>query len=53
MNAHGGADLQIGEVAPKVLERLVDMPDIVLEPVMRRSQPNGWGDQIRVLAPTA
>ena len=38
-------------LAPEVIERLVGAPDIVLEQVMRRQWPNGWGDQMRVLAP--
>jgi hypothetical protein len=37
-------------LAPEVIERLVDAPDIVLEQVMRRPWPNGWSDQIRMLA---
>ena len=37
-------------LAPEVIERLVGAPDIVLEQVMRRSWPSGWGDQMRVLA---
>ncbi len=40
-------------LAPAVVERLVGSPDVVLEKVMRRPWPNGWGDQIRVLAPPA
>jgi len=38
-------------LAPEVVERLVAAPDIVLEQVMRRPWPNGWADQMRVLAP--
>lgn len=38
-------------LAPEVVERLVGSPDAVLEKVMRRPWPNGWGDQMRVLAP--
>jgi hypothetical protein len=38
-------------LAPEVIERLVGAPNIVLEQVMRRSWPNGWSDQMRVLAP--
>lgn len=38
-------------LAPEVLERLASSPDAVLEKVMRRPWPNGWGDQMRVLAP--
>lgn len=37
-------------LAPEVIERLVGAPDIVLEQVMRRPWPNGWSDQMRVLA---
>lgn len=40
-------------LAPAVIERLVGAPDIVLEQVMRRPWPNGWRDQMRVLAPPA
>ena len=40
-------------LAPEVIERLVGAPDIVLEQVMRRQWPNGWSDQMRVLAPPA
>ena len=40
-------------LAPEVIERMVGAPDIVLEQVMRRSWPNGWGEQMRVLAPPA
>ena len=38
-------------LAPEVVERLVGSPDAVLEKVMRRPWPNGWGYQMRVLAP--
>ena len=38
-------------LAPEVVERLVGSPDAVLEKVMRRPWPNGWGDQMRVLVP--
>lgn len=38
-------------LAPEVVERLAGSPDAVLEKVMRRPWPNGWGDQMRVLAP--
>jgi len=38
-------------LAPDVIERLVGAPDIMLEQVMRRPLPCGWGDQMRVLAP--
>ncbi len=37
-------------LAPEVIERLVGVPDIVLEQVMRRPWSNGWSDQMRVLA---
>ena len=40
-------------LAPEVIERLVGAPDILLEQVMRRPWPNGWSDQMRVLAPSA
>lgn len=40
-------------LAPEVVDRLVGPPDAVLERVMRRPWPNGWGDQIRMLAPAA
>jgi len=36
-------------LAPKVIELLVGAPDIVLEQVMRRSWPNGWGEQLQVM----
>ncbi len=32
-------------LAPDVVERLAGSPDAVLEKVMRRPWPNGWGDQ--------
>lgn len=38
-------------LAPDVVEQLVSSPDAVLEKVMRRPWPNGWSDQMRVLAP--
>ena len=38
-------------LAPDVVERLAGSPDAVLEKVMRRPWPNGWGDQMRVLVP--
>ncbi len=38
-------------LAPTVIERLVGSPDVVLEKVMRRAWPSGWGDQMRVLLP--
>ena len=37
-------------LAPEVIERLVDAPDIVLEQVMRRSWSNGWNSQVMALA---
>ncbi|NYT81631.1 hypothetical protein H0A70_09075 [Alcaligenaceae bacterium] len=40
-------------LAPEVVERLVNSHDAVLEKVIRRPWPNGWGDQMRVLAPPA
>lgn len=40
-------------LAPDVIERLVGTPDILLEQVMRRPWPNGWSDQMRVLASPA
>lgn len=40
-------------LAPDVVERLAGSPDAVLEKVMRRPWPCGWGDQMRVLAPPA
>ncbi|AVZ80007.1 hypothetical protein C3497_11595 [Zoogloeaceae bacteirum Par-f-2] len=40
-------------LAPEVIERLVAAPDILLEQVMRRTWPNGWSDQMRVLASPA
>ncbi|MFZ5499674.1 MAG: hypothetical protein ACOY6N_11560 [Pseudomonadota bacterium] len=41
--------MQLTLLAPEVIERLVGAPDIVLEQVMRRSWPVGWGDQVRRL----
>ena len=38
---------------PAVLERLTESPKAVLEHVMRQPWPNGWSDQMRVLAPPA
>ena len=40
-------------LAPEVIERLMGAPDAVLEKVMRRPWPNGWSDQMRVLASPA
>lgn len=37
-------------LAPEVVEWLAGSPDAVLEKVMRRPWPNGWCDQIRMLA---
>ena len=37
-------------LAPEVIERLVGTPDILLEQVMRRPWPNGWGEQKQVTA---
>tara|TARA_A100000171_G_C2134125_1_gene148842 strand:+ start:1079 stop:1327 length:249 start_codon:yes stop_codon:yes gene_type:complete len=43
--------MRMALLAPEVVERLVGSPDAVLERVMRRPWPNGWGDQMRVLNP--
>ncbi len=40
-------------LAPEIVERLAGSPDAVLEKGMRRPWPNGWSDQMRVLAPPA
>ena len=40
-------------LAPEVIERLVGAPDIVLEKAMRRPWPNGWSDQMQIMAVTA
>lgn len=40
-------------LAPDVVEWLAGSPDAMLEKVMRRPWPNGWGEQMRVLAPPA
>ena len=45
--------LRLTLLAPEVLERLTKSPEAVLEHVMRRPWPNGWSDQMRVLAPRA
>ena len=45
--------LRLTLLAPEVLERLTESPEAVLEHVMRRPWPNGWSDQMRVLAPHA
>lgn len=47
---HARRILRLTLLAPEVIERLVDAPDIVLEQVMRRAWPNGWSEQIRLLA---
>ena len=36
-------------LAPEVIEHLVGAPDIVLEQVMRRPWPNGWGEQMQAM----
>lgn len=36
-------------LAPEVVERLIAVPGITLEQVMRRSWPNGWGEQKQVM----
>lgn len=45
--------LRLTLLAPDVIERLVSAPDIVLEQAMRRPWPNGWSDQMRVIASPA
>ena len=40
-------------LAPEVIERLAGAPDIVLEQVMRRSWPTGWGEQLQVMGHAA
>lgn len=42
--------LRLTLLAPEVIERLMGAPDILLEQVMRRPWPNGWSDQMRVIA---
>ena len=37
-------------LAPKVIERLVGAPDILLEQVMRRPLPSSWVEQMQVMA---
>ncbi|WP_288128926.1 hypothetical protein [Accumulibacter sp.] len=37
--------MRLTQLAPEVIEHLVGAPDIVLEQVMRRPWPNGWGNQ--------
>ena len=36
-------------LAPEVVERLIAVPGITLEQVMRRSWPNGWSEQKQVM----
>ncbi len=36
-------------LAPEVIERLIAAPGMTLEQVMRRSWPNGWGEQKQVM----
>ena len=36
-------------LAPEVLERLVDMPDLPVERLLGRPWPYAWADQARVL----
>ena len=36
-------------LAPEVIERLVDAPDILLEQVMRRPWPSVWNEQMQVM----
>ena len=45
--------LRLTLLAPEVLERLTESPKALLEHVMRQPWPNGWSDQMRVLAPPA
>lgn len=40
-------------LTPEVVEWLAGSPDAMLEKVMRRPWPNGWSDQVQVLAPPA
>lgn len=40
--------LRLTLLAPELVERLVSTHHIVLERVMRRPWPSGWGDQIRM-----
>jgi len=44
--------MRLTMLAPEVVERLAGSPDAMLEKVMRRPWPNGWSDQMRVLAPS-
>jgi hypothetical protein len=45
--------LRLTLLAPDLVERLAGSPDAVLEKMMRRPFPNGWGDQMYVLLPSA
>ncbi len=45
--------LRLTLLAPEVLARLTESSTAVLEHVMRQLSPNGWSDQMRVLAPPA
>lgn len=36
-------------LAPEVMEKLVRSPDVVLEQVMRRTWPDDWHEQVRLL----
>ena len=45
--------LRLTLLAPDLVERLAGSPDAVLEKMMRRPCPNGWGDQMYVLLPSA
>lgn len=40
-------------LAPAVVEQLIGTSETALEQLMRRPWPNGWSDQMRVLAPPA
>lgn len=44
-----GRLLRLTLLAPEVIERLVGAPDIVLERVIRRPWPNGWGEQNKLV----
>jgi hypothetical protein len=41
--------LRLALLPPKVIERVVGTRSVTLEQVMRRSWPNGWGEQIVAL----
>ena len=43
--------LRLTLLAPEFLERLTESPKALLEHVLRQPWPNGWSDQMRVLAP--